>query len=142
MSNSLYVVRPQVLRDKYGELLPSCTWEVTYFCQCVDHYPTSSKETIETIGGTNGFEGTKQLETAWIETCRCGTRPCDTDISEGYYAYINNKYWKIIGVKVYDNCNCPIIKLTMERLTPRETERDLIECVSCFKEKPCNSCGG
>ncbi|MFV0409647.1 MAG: hypothetical protein ACK5LJ_08120 [Paracoccus sp. (in: a-proteobacteria)] len=133
MSSPIYIVKPCEARNKYGELTSQGSWLITFYCPCVEHYPSSSKETIEVVGGTNGFEGVKHLETAWIEMCKCPCmNPCDVDIYEGYFAYIGNKYWKIVGSRTYNDCACPIIRLTLERLTPRETSKKLIECVDCF----------
>lgn len=143
MANDIYIVKPVQNYNQYGELTPDGLWQVTFWCCCVEHYPTSAKETITTVGGTTGVEGTKQLETAWIEMCKCPCGcSCDLDIQEGYFAYLSNKYWKIVGTKYYENCNCPILRLTLERLTPRESHKSMVECVNCFDTYGYAECGG
>lgn len=125
---SIHIVKRRKAFNQYGEQQGCDVFEVVFYCNCVDHYPSSSKDTIEVIG--NSFEGTKQLETAWITSC-CGV-DCNTDFEEGDYAYLANKYWKIVGIRITDDCGCLYIKLTLERLEPREPDKALIECISCY----------
>lgn len=130
MSN-IFVVKEEVKRNEYGEILPDCNpFEVVFYCDCVEGYPNSSKKTIEDIGG---LEGVHHLYIAWIELCRCKcVQNCNVDIKEGYFAYFRNKYWKIIGIRDYDDCGCVTLKLVLDRLEPREMPRDVIECCNCF----------
>lgn len=127
----IYIVKPDSKKDKFGtvQVDTASRWKVVFYCDCAKHYPTSSKETIELIN--NQFEGINEFETVWIEQCKC-TMDCTTDIEVGYFAYLLNKYWKIVGTKLYNDCNCPTLKLTLNRLTPRESHRSMIECINCF----------
>lgn len=132
--STIHIVKPIKEYDKYGELRCANVYKITYYCHCVQHYPSDSKTTISEIGQkySEHVEGTRHLEVAWVELCTCSCCPCDVDIHEGYYAYLSNKFWKIIGTKTYENCGCYVIKLILERLEPRETHKSLIECVNCF----------
>ena len=132
MTSSLIVVKYGRDYNKYGELESCGIYEVTFYKNCVEHYPNTDKVDIDAIGVAGAkFEGTREREIAWIELCGAC---CDADIQEGYFAYLNNKYWKIVGIRVYDDCGCKIIKLTLERLEPRETHKELIECVDCYEQ--------
>lgn len=130
--NEIFVLKPNTTYDKYAtvEADTAGTWTVVFYCSCVEHYPNSSKTTIEMIN--TQFEGINELEIAWIDTCQCCGCPCDIDIQVGYYAYLSNKFWKIVGTRTYEDCGCVTIKLVLNRLTPRESNKSLIECVSCF----------
>lgn len=130
MATSIHIVKSIPSYNEFGESEACPMFQVVFNCDCVEHYPTSSKEDITLIAG--GFEGIRHLETAWIETCRCGI-DCNTDFSEGDYAYLMNRYWKIVGIRLYDDCGCITIKLVLERLEPRETSKALIECINCFE---------
>lgn len=133
--SGIYILKPVESYNEYGERTDCQEYEVAYSCPCVGHYPASSKDTIVTIGAEfeRGFEGTKHLEIAWLDPCHCPLS-CDDDIQEGWFAYLSNKTWKIVGTRVTDDCGCMYVKLTLERLTPRETDKKLIECINCYED--------
>ena len=128
----MYIVKPTVKHDKYGEKISGNVFEVVYYCDCINHYPSTNKDEIVVVNGA--FEATKEVEIAWLDSCSCSVN-CDTDIQIGYYVYLSNKYWKLVGQRTYDDCGCYTVRLTLERLEPREASRKLIECISCFDVK-------
>lgn len=130
---SIHIIYKEDDKNEFAETIHANNWFVGYYCDCVDHYPNSGKEGITVIDGK--FEGTRELEIVWLNSCRCPIN-CDTRANMGDYVYLLNKFWKIIGRRVYDDCGCQDIKLTLERLTPRETSKSMLECIDCFAPQP------
>lgn len=126
----IYIIKEKKAKNIYGEQQGEMEYEGVLFQPCVGHYPNTSKDSIIDLGqAPSNIESIRQLEIVWLKVCK---PTCEFDIVEGYYVYFMNKYWKLIGLRLYDNCKYYDIKLTLERLVPREHSRKLIECVSCF----------
>lgn len=135
MANEIQIVTSVPITNKYGETC-STEWKTVFYCPCAEHYPKSSQGVTGQIVETENGELVKTYEIVFIETCACKCYDiCDTDIQVGMYAYLSNKFWKIISVQVYDDCGCFTIKLILNRLEPRETHRKMVECVKCFGGK-------
>lgn len=132
MTSSLYILKPVNSYNEYGERQVCNTYEVSVYRKCVNHYPSTNKTDIVEFGKAGSqIEATKELEIAWITLCNpC----CELDVDEGYFAYLMNKFWKIVGLRVTDDCGCKYIKLTLQRLEPRESKKSLIECVNCYAD--------
>lgn len=129
--STIHIVKESKVYDDYGIQKNCAIYCVTYYQSKVDHYPNSGKTTITSFTGytDNLIETVTNTEIAWLSVCGCQE---GLDIHEGYYAYLANKYWKIVGTRVYEDCGCYDIRLTLQRLEPRETKKDLIECINCF----------
>jgi hypothetical protein len=125
----LVVVKEENTYNDYGEKNNGCDYIITDAFKCVEAYPQNYNDAITEVG--SGIEGTRHYYNAWINFCGINDI-CDIDITEGYYVYFQNKYWKLINIKPYNDCGCWTVKLTLERLTPRETAKKLVECVSCL----------
>lgn len=124
----MWLIRECKQFNEFAEASTEGTYQVLYHTNFVLHHPLDSKKTIEAIG--RQIEGTRHVEALWFECVSC-----DFDATEGDYVYFLNKFWKIVGTKVIEDCGHLWVKLVVERLEPRETHKALIECVSCFEGK-------
>lgn len=126
--SDFWLIRQCKQFNEFAEANTDGVYEVLYHTDFVLHHPLDAKKTLETIG--RQLEGSRHVEAVWFECLAC-----DFDATEGDYAYFLNKFWKIVGTKVTENCGNYWVKLVLERLEPRETHKKLIECVECFQGK-------
>lgn len=99
-------------------------YEVVYEVPCVKYYPSDGKHTIYNVGG---IEGTRHYFVVWLSFCD-NAEICDLDIMEGYYAFFDCKYWKIVGLTPYQLCGCYKVKMVLERISPRDCPKPLKVC--------------
>ena len=98
---------------------------------------------------THTLEGSRQLETFYF-SLHNQHHSCDFDIKHGYYILqrISTKcnywecpedagymFWKVVACRTYEIMpGCWDIKMTGERLSPRESEQKVLECAPYIKQ--------
>ena len=134
--------------DENSRQVFKCLWEEVEHIKCVDHMPTSrgAESDATTI---HVLEGSRQLETFYSSLYN-QSQSCDFDFKHGYYIMqrISTKcnywdcpedagylFWKVVAYRSYEILpGCWDIKLTGERLIPRESEQMLLECAPFVKQ--------
>ena len=134
--------------DENSRQIFKCIWEEVEHLYCVDHMPTSRGADSDATT-THGLEGSRQLETFYFSLYN-QPHPCGFDIKHGYYILqrLSTKcnyfscpedtgwiFWKVVAARTYEILpGCWDVKLTGERLIPRESEQLLIECAPYVKQ--------
>lgn len=134
--------------DENSRLVDMCTWEEVEHLKCVDHYPTSRGSEADTTT-THKLEGSKQLETFYFSIYN-QYHDCDFNLKHGNYIIqrISTRcnqencpedagylFWKIVAVRPYEIIpGCWDVKITGERLIPRESEQVFLECRPYIKQ--------
>lgn len=134
--------------DENSRQVFKCLWEEVEHIKCVDHMPTSrgAESDATTI---HGLEGSRQLETFYF-SLHNQSHACNFDFKHGYYIMqrISTRcnywdcpedagylFWKVVADRSYEILpGCWDIKLTGERLIPRESEQMLLECAPFVKQ--------
>lgn len=133
--------------DENSRRIFNCIWEEVEHLYCVDHMPTSRGAESDATT-THGLEGSRQLETFYFSIYN-QRKNCGFDIKHGYYILqrINSGcedecpetagylFWKVVAIRPYEILpGCWDVKMTGERLIPRESEQLFLECQPYVKQ--------
>lgn len=150
-NKEIIVIRQGGSKPQYDEnsrQIMKCTWEEVAHLECVDHMPTSRGAEADATT-THDLEGSRQTETFYFSLYN-QSRQCGINIKHGYYIVqrVSTKcsyfdcpedagymFWKVVALRSYEILpGCWDVKMTGERLIPRESEQLLLECGPYIKQ--------